>query len=142
VPGPLDFATGVVAENQNQGLMQRITRIERAVELGQPQRDPVPVQDRQDLLQLTAAERPVSAADDDRIEVTARIGDGLQQGKGSRPVTASPAIDDLRVGLAAVLPTYMIPTLFTVLETLPAGPNGKVDLARLTELVTPYSGSL
>src|SRR5205807_7868877 len=40
-------------------------------------------------------------------------------------------IDDVRRHLAEHLPTYMVPTLYTVLDALPTLPNGKLDRLRL-----------
>lgn len=42
-------------------------------------------------------------------------------------------VKELRQYLGAILPTYMIPAWFTVVETLPLSPNGKVDLKALPE---------
>ncbi|MDH6711398.1 amino acid adenylation domain-containing protein [Kitasatospora sp. MAA19] len=46
----------------------------------------------------------------------------------------SPANSDLRNRLAAVLPAFMVPKHFTVLEALPVSPNGKVDRTRLAAI--------
>jgi acyl carrier protein len=40
---------------------------------------------------------------------------------------AKPATDELRRWLSSQLPDYMVPSLFTVLPSLPHTPNGKVD---------------
>jgi acyl carrier protein len=40
---------------------------------------------------------------------------------------AAPPIDQLREHLREVLPSYMIPTAFVVLERIPLTPNGKAD---------------
>jgi thioesterase domain-containing protein len=42
-------------------------------------------------------------------------------------VTHRPAVEDLRTYLRAVLPDYMIPSIFVFIETIPMTPNGKVD---------------
>ncbi|HEV7919677.1 MAG TPA: amino acid adenylation domain-containing protein [Thermoanaerobaculia bacterium] len=43
------------------------------------------------------------------------------------PHQAAPATNELRAHLRAMLPDYMIPSAFVVLEKLPISPNGKVD---------------
>jgi amino acid adenylation domain-containing protein len=44
---------------------------------------------------------------------------------------------DIRRGLAAVLPKYMIPTAFRPMASLPRNPNGKVDRNGLAKLIEP-----
>jgi thioesterase domain-containing protein/acyl carrier protein len=39
----------------------------------------------------------------------------------------APAMSDLRAYLSEHLPTYMIPSIFVVMEKLPLSPNGKID---------------
>jgi amino acid adenylation domain-containing protein len=39
----------------------------------------------------------------------------------------APGADELKEFLAARLPAYLVPSLFVILDTLPLGPNGKVD---------------
>jgi amino acid adenylation domain-containing protein len=39
----------------------------------------------------------------------------------------APAVSDLRAYLSEHLPTYMIPSIFVVMEKLPLSPNGKID---------------
>jgi amino acid adenylation domain-containing protein len=41
------------------------------------------------------------------------------------------AVDDLRARLKALLPEYMIPSAFVILESLPRTPNGKLDRSAL-----------
>jgi len=41
----------------------------------------------------------------------------------------------IRQGLAAVLPKYMLPTVFRQMETLPRNPNGKIDRQGLSSLL-------
>jgi acyl-coenzyme A synthetase/AMP-(fatty) acid ligase len=41
----------------------------------------------------------------------------------------------IRQGLAAVLPKYMLPTVFRQMETLPRNPNGKIDRQGLSLLL-------
>jgi amino acid adenylation domain-containing protein len=45
----------------------------------------------------------------------------------------------LRTGLARLLPEYMIPSLFTVVENLPLTPNGKIDRKALAALPPPQA---
>jgi acyl carrier protein len=47
--------------------------------------------------------------------------------------TASPRVSELRAFLRERLPDYMVPSTFTVLETFPLTPNGKVDYRQLPE---------
>ncbi len=49
---------------------------------------------------------------------------------------------ELRSALVAVLPSYMVPATFVVLDALPLTPNGKVDRARLPDpTATDWSAS-
>ncbi|MEJ7687881.1 MAG: amino acid adenylation domain-containing protein [Variovorax sp.] len=45
----------------------------------------------------------------------------------------APHADDLRAHLKALLPPYMVPVLFVVLDAMPLSPNGKVDRRALPE---------
>ena len=45
----------------------------------------------------------------------------------------------IRQGLAAVLPKYMLPTVFRQMDALPRNPNGKIDRQGLTALLEPAS---
>ncbi|MDO6423884.1 hybrid non-ribosomal peptide synthetase/type I polyketide synthase [Saccharophagus degradans] len=49
------------------------------------------------------------------------------------PRKGSLDIKDLRQHLGSILPTYMIPARFMVIDELPLSPNGKVDLKALPE---------
>ncbi len=49
------------------------------------------------------------------------------------PLAAMPTISELREFLAKELPDYMLPATFVSLDTLPVGPNGKVDRFALPE---------
>ena len=50
-----------------------------------------------------------------------------------RPDGAAPDPAKLRADLARLLPGYMIPTVFVMLDRFPLNPNGKIDRARLPE---------
>ena len=50
-------------------------------------------------------------------------------------LVGEPDLDQVREYLTERLPTYMIPTAWTLLPELPVTPNGKLDLARLPEPV-------
>jgi len=54
---------------------------------------------------------------------------------------AAPQSDSaaLRTGLTQLLPEYMIPSLFAVVENLPLTPNGKIDRKALAALPPPQS---
>src|SRR5262249_39904775 len=45
----------------------------------------------------------------------------------TRSEGADPTAEELRAHLGAVLPEYMVPSAFVVLERLPLTPNGKLD---------------
>ncbi|QLY32390.1 non-ribosomal peptide synthase/polyketide synthase [Nocardia huaxiensis] len=61
---------------------------------------------------------------------------GAQGGQAQHPAAES-VLDTTTVksALAATLPSYMVPSVFVVLDTLPLNANGKVDRARLPEPV-------
>src|SRR5262249_46546205 len=44
------------------------------------------------------------------------------------------SVKNLRVYLRERLPDYMIPTKFTIVDSIPLTPNGKIDRRRLSEL--------
>jgi len=48
-------------------------------------------------------------------------------------IAAEDAVDDWRAALGAVLPDYMIPSRFVLLDALPMTPNGKVDRKALPD---------
>ncbi|PVZ68901.1 non-ribosomal peptide synthetase [Pelagibaculum spongiae] len=49
-----------------------------------------------------------------------------------KPADESAAFSAAKAALAKVLPQYMVPNAFVLLETIPLNANGKVDLAQLT----------
>lgn len=55
------------------------------------------------------------------------------------PETVPPDIEGLRAHARALLPEYMVPASFTVLQALPLTPNGKVDRRALPEPVIQAS---
>jgi amino acid adenylation domain-containing protein len=46
---------------------------------------------------------------------------------GHTDSTSAPGIEELRTHLSTVLPEYMVPSAFVMLDTLPLTPNGKLD---------------
>jgi amino acid adenylation domain-containing protein len=54
--------------------------------------------------------------------------------------SGQPAVDDLRRYLARQLPDYMVPSVFTILEELPATPSGKINRLALPAPEIPDTG--
>ena len=46
---------------------------------------------------------------------------------------------EIRNNLKRIIPEYMIPTIFHVVEELPKNPNGKVDRRKLQEIYAPHA---
>lgn len=61
---------------------------------------------------------------------------GSNSTAGNRAATAQ---ENYSAHLATVLPAYMVPSTYTLLDELPQTPNGKVDLANLPEPQEPQS---
>ena len=61
-------------------------------------------------------------------------------GLAVRAFTDGPTAGVVRERLHALLPVYMVPSLVRVVDTLPLGPNGKVDRRALADTLTRHDG--
>jgi hypothetical protein len=55
---------------------------------------------------------------------------------------AEPTVTELRRYLRRELPTYMVPSVFVILDSIPLNPNGKIDrraLLKVDDVTTPQS---
>lgn len=78
------------AQQHDDRLMGRVVQVHRAVDLGQPQLDTVPVEQRRQGAELVTGERPFVLADDHRVERPVGVGHGGQQCGGLWPVLPCP----------------------------------------------------
>jgi hypothetical protein len=83
-PGALDF-TCRVDTGQGQQRLHGIGEVDWPVQLWQPELHPKPFKQRQQHEDLVGTEGPFELTDDDRVEVTVRAGDRLEQERRLRP---------------------------------------------------------
>ncbi|MFI6682995.1 non-ribosomal peptide synthetase [Streptomyces sp. NPDC050485] len=119
------YRTGDVVRRGPEGRLEIFGRLDRQVKV------------RGFRVELEEIERAAVATGLAEAAVVEKTGEGpsaalvgfvLPAGRGTERAAV---IRELRSALAAVLPDYMLPTRWSVLEQLPLGPTGKVDRAAL-----------
>jgi aryl carrier-like protein len=90
-------------------------------------------------IELGEVEHALAACPGVKTAIAAAVGDRHHRRLAGYLVPADPASDHtalitaVREHAASVLPAYMVPTSFTILDTIPLTPNGKVDRAGLPD---------
>jgi hypothetical protein len=100
-PSAQHFPLGLRTQQHHQRLMNRVSAVDGTVGFRQPQLHPVRGEQRQELGELVAEERPLILADHHSLESTIGIGKDGQQGRRLRPVVPGkasriPTIKELR----------------------------------------------
>jgi D-alanine--poly(phosphoribitol) ligase subunit 1 len=63
-----------------------------------------------------------------------KFNDGLGQIKAFVTLKSNVTIESIRHDLKKILPSYMIPRIITILDTLPRNQNGKIDRLSLKNI--------
>lgn len=122
-PGVRLYRTGDLARQLPSGAVELLGRRDRQVKL------------RGFRIELEEIERAALATGLCDTVVVEKVGDGQTAFLAGFVLASAHAgpdvVDELTAHLAQLLPTYMVPSRWTVLDSLPFGPTGKLDRATL-----------
>ncbi|MFJ8062315.1 condensation domain-containing protein [Streptomyces sp. NPDC096142] len=129
-PGARMFRTGDRARWTEHGWMEILGRIDQQVKISGFRIELGEVEQAARSLPGVAEAYAVPCGDPHRPEL----------GLFVRAFTGGPTAGAVRERLHALLPGYMVPSLVRVVDTLPLGPNGKVDRRALADTLTRHDG--
>ncbi|MER7643719.1 AMP-binding protein [Streptomyces sp. NPDC126522] len=129
-PGARMFRTGDRARWTEHGWMEILGRVDQQVKISGFRIELGEVEQAARSLPGVAEAYAVACGDPHRPEL----------GLAVRAFAHGPTAGAVRERLHALLPGYMVPSLVRVMDTLPLGPNGKVDRRALANTLTRHDG--